>query len=65
MLYVNLNKGPDIDTTKPLRQGEQYPMIESVASDFDTFLASLPSHAYIPDLIMMPPQLQVVGQAMA
>jgi NADP-dependent 3-hydroxy acid dehydrogenase YdfG len=30
-----------------------------------TFLASLPSHAYIPELIMMPPQLQVVGQAMA
>ena len=30
-----------------------------------TFLARLPSHAYIPDLIMMPPQLQVVGQAMA
>ena len=30
-----------------------------------TFLARRPSHAYIPDLIMMPPQLQVVGQAMA
>jgi NADP-dependent 3-hydroxy acid dehydrogenase YdfG len=30
-----------------------------------TFLASLPAHAYIPELIIMPPQLQVVGQAMA
>jgi NAD(P)-dependent dehydrogenase (short-subunit alcohol dehydrogenase family) len=29
------------------------------------FLASLPDHAYIPELIMMPPALQVVGQAMA
>lgn len=28
-----------------------------------TFLASLPQRAYIPELIMMPPQLQVVGQA--
>lgn len=29
------------------------------------FLASLPARTYIPELIMMPPQLQVVGQAMA
>ncbi|MGE3267683.1 MAG: SDR family oxidoreductase [Chloroflexota bacterium] len=29
------------------------------------FLATLPSRTYIPELIMMPPQLQVVGQAMA
>lgn len=29
------------------------------------FLATLPARAYIPELIMMPPQLQVVGQAMA
>jgi NAD(P)-dependent dehydrogenase (short-subunit alcohol dehydrogenase family) len=29
------------------------------------FLATLPGRAYIPELIMMPPQLQVVGQAMA
>jgi NAD(P)-dependent dehydrogenase (short-subunit alcohol dehydrogenase family) len=29
------------------------------------FLASLPSRTYIPELIMMPPRLQVVGQAMA
>jgi NAD(P)-dependent dehydrogenase (short-subunit alcohol dehydrogenase family) len=29
------------------------------------FLASLPARTYIPELIMMPPALQVVGQAMA
>lgn len=29
------------------------------------FLATLPARAYIPELIMMPPALQVVGQAMA
>jgi len=29
------------------------------------FLATLPARTYIPELIMMPPQLQVVGQAMA
>src|SRR5690606_32889407 len=30
------------DKTQPLRTGEQYPVIDSVASDFDVFLASLP-----------------------
>ncbi|HZO31153.1 MAG TPA: SDR family NAD(P)-dependent oxidoreductase [Chloroflexota bacterium] len=29
------------------------------------FLATLPARTYIPELIMMPPRLQVVGQAMA
>jgi phospholipid/cholesterol/gamma-HCH transport system substrate-binding protein len=42
LLYVNLKEAPDIDRDRPLRQGERYPMIESVASDFDSFLASLP-----------------------
>lgn len=42
LLYVNLNKAPDVDNDKPLRQGDRYPVIESVASDFDSFLASLP-----------------------
>jgi NAD(P)-dependent dehydrogenase (short-subunit alcohol dehydrogenase family) len=28
------------------------------------FLATLPARTYVPELIMMPPQLQVVGQAM-
>ena len=42
LLYVNLKEAPEIDKTKGLRQGERYPVIESVASDFDVFLASLP-----------------------
>jgi len=42
LLYVNLNQAPDVDKTQPLRHGERYPVIESVASDFDSFLASLP-----------------------
>ena len=42
LLYVNLKEASDVDKNLPLRQGEKYPIIESVASDFDTFLASLP-----------------------
>jgi phospholipid/cholesterol/gamma-HCH transport system substrate-binding protein len=42
LLYVNLREAPEVDKTQPLRQGTRYPIIESVASDFDTFLASLP-----------------------
>lgn len=42
LLYVNLNEAADVEKNLPLRQGERYLMIESVASDFDTFLASLP-----------------------
>jgi phospholipid/cholesterol/gamma-HCH transport system substrate-binding protein len=42
LLYVNLNQASDVPKDKPLRIGDRYPMIESVASDFDTFLASLP-----------------------
>lgn len=42
LLYVNLREAPEIDRTQPMRQGSRYPMIESAASDFDTFLASLP-----------------------
>ena len=33
---------PDVDKSAPLPQGERYPVIESVASDFDVFLSSLP-----------------------
>ena len=29
------------------------------------FLASLPARTYVPELIMMPPALQVMGQAIA
>lgn len=42
LLYIDLKEVPDLDKTSSLKQGERYPIIESVASDFDTFLASLP-----------------------
>ena len=42
LLYVNLREAPEIDKAQPMRQGKRYPLIESAASDFDTFLASLP-----------------------
>jgi len=42
LLYVNLREAPEADKTQPMRQGKRYPLIESAASDFDTFLASLP-----------------------
>lgn len=42
LLYIDLKEVPDLDKTTALKQGERYPIIESVASDFDTFLASLP-----------------------
>lgn len=42
LLYINLKELPEIDAAQPLPKGEQYPVIESVASDFDAFLASLP-----------------------
>lgn len=42
LLYVNLKEASDVDRSVPLAQGEQYPIIEAVESDFDAFLASLP-----------------------
>jgi phospholipid/cholesterol/gamma-HCH transport system substrate-binding protein len=42
LLYINLYQAADVEKTAALRQGEKYPVIESVVSDFDTFLASLP-----------------------
>jgi phospholipid/cholesterol/gamma-HCH transport system substrate-binding protein len=42
LLYIDLKEVPEIDTTQPLKQGDHYPVIASVASDFDTFLASMP-----------------------
>jgi phospholipid/cholesterol/gamma-HCH transport system substrate-binding protein len=42
LLYVNLKEAPDVDRGQRLKQGEKYPIIESVASDFDAFLASVP-----------------------
>lgn len=41
-LYVDLRQAADADAGKALAQGDRYPVIDSVASDFDTFLASLP-----------------------
>ena len=42
LLYVNLKEQAGTDKTASLRQGAQYPIIESVASDFDVFISSLP-----------------------
>lgn len=42
LLYVNLREVPELDKNASLPQGERYPVIESVASDIDVFLASLP-----------------------
>ncbi len=42
LLYVELREDPGIEATAALPQGEQYPVIEAVASDFDALLASLP-----------------------
>lgn len=42
LLYINLYQAADVDRTAALRQGEKFPIIESVVSDFDSFLASLP-----------------------
>lgn len=42
LLYVNLKEQPGVEKTHPLQRGKQHPVIESVASDFDVFLASLP-----------------------
>ena len=42
LLYVNLKEAPEMDRNQALKHGEKYPIIESVASDFDAFLASVP-----------------------
>lgn len=42
LLFVNLKEVPDVPKTEALPQGQRYRVIESVASDFDVFLASLP-----------------------
>jgi phospholipid/cholesterol/gamma-HCH transport system substrate-binding protein len=42
LLYVNLREAAGADASRPLSQGLRYPIIDSVASDFDAFLASLP-----------------------
>jgi phospholipid/cholesterol/gamma-HCH transport system substrate-binding protein len=42
LLYVNLKQAPELDPNAQLKQGDQYPIIESLASDFDLVLNSLP-----------------------
>jgi phospholipid/cholesterol/gamma-HCH transport system substrate-binding protein len=42
LLFINLKEVPATDKSVPLRQGERYPVIESVVSDFDVLLASMP-----------------------
>lgn len=42
LLYVNLDVGPGRDPAQPLKQGQRYLIIESAASNFDMFLASVP-----------------------
>jgi phospholipid/cholesterol/gamma-HCH transport system substrate-binding protein len=42
LLFINLKEVPNIDKSVPLAKGERYPVIPSIASDFDVFLSSLP-----------------------
>jgi phospholipid/cholesterol/gamma-HCH transport system substrate-binding protein len=42
LLFINLKEVPNIDKSVPLSPGERYPVIPSIASDFDVFLSSLP-----------------------
>jgi phospholipid/cholesterol/gamma-HCH transport system substrate-binding protein len=42
LLFINLKEVPNVNKAVPLAQGERYPVIESIASDFDVFLSSLP-----------------------
>jgi len=42
LLYVNLREVPELVGREGLPQGEHYPVIESVASEIDVFLSSLP-----------------------
>jgi phospholipid/cholesterol/gamma-HCH transport system substrate-binding protein len=42
LLFINLKEVPGVNKAVPLARGERYPVIESIASDFDVFLSSLP-----------------------
>lgn len=42
LLFINLKEVPNVDKSVPLAPGERYPVIPSIASDFDVFLSSLP-----------------------
>ncbi len=43
LLFINLKEVPDVDPHAPLPMGERYPVIESVQSNLDALLASLPT----------------------
>jgi phospholipid/cholesterol/gamma-HCH transport system substrate-binding protein len=42
LLFINLKEVPGVDKQMPLPQGARYPVIPSIASDFDVFLSNLP-----------------------
>jgi phospholipid/cholesterol/gamma-HCH transport system substrate-binding protein len=42
LLFINLKEVPNVNKVVPLAMGERYPVIDSIASDFDVFLSSLP-----------------------
>ncbi len=42
LLFINLKQVQGVDPSAPPRQGERYPMIESMDSDFDALLTNLP-----------------------
>ena len=61
-----------VDTPMPMRrlQSPDRETLDKALQPEDlamgcVFLASLPARTYVPELIIMPPALQVVGQAMA
>jgi len=42
LLYINLKQAQGVDASAAPAQGERFPMIETMSSDFDTLLTSLP-----------------------
>lgn len=42
LLFVNLKQITGVDPATPIKQGDRYPVIDSIDSDFDALLASLP-----------------------
>jgi phospholipid/cholesterol/gamma-HCH transport system substrate-binding protein len=42
LLFINLKEVPNVNKVVPLAMGERYQVIDSIASDFDVFLSSLP-----------------------
>jgi len=42
LLYIELRQAADVPKSANLRQGRRYPIIDSVASDFDVLIESLP-----------------------